>query len=189
MQGQALAEPMQYAQADYGMAAKGSAEAGGYGIQGGRLLRCPSGSNPNCTSTSSLTPENYAAAWISPLPTAQEGAIEIVDVVKRVIPEAVITESVALDNGEYYLRYKTPGPFGTDIFEFLLRAEGVERNWEGDDEGGLLVTYRSIGNAKYLYPLQTPILDRNAQPKRMAAIRKELGWRLVGCELIECYSE
>eukprot|EP00959_Pyramimonas_sp_CCMP1952_P124847 2609926-Pyramimonas_sp.AAC.1 len=35
----------------------------------------------------------------------------------------------------------------------------------------------------------TPIGDRNAQPKRMTTLRKELGWRLVGCELIECYSE
>jgi len=187
LQGQALAEIPEFATADYGMAARGSAAAGGFGIQGGRLLPCPSGTNPNCTSTSSLTPGNYASAWMSPLPTAQEGAIEIVDVLKRVLPEATLKESAALPNGEYYLRYVTPGPFGTDIFEFLFRNEGVERNWEGDSEGGLLVTYRSIGNAKYLFPLQTPISDFNAQQKRLAAVRAELGWRLVGCELLECY--
>jgi hypothetical protein len=33
---------------------------------------------------------------------------------------------------------------------FLVRAEGVNgRNWQGDEGGGLLVTYRSIGNVKY----------------------------------------
>jgi hypothetical protein len=40
---------------------------------------------------------------------------------------------------------------------------------------------------RYLYPLQTPISDRGAQRKRMDGVRAALGWRLVGCELIECY--
>lgn len=39
-----------------------------------------------------------------------------------------------------------------------MRAEGVNgRNWEGDEGGGLLVTYRSIGNVKYRPP---PALSR-----------------------------
>jgi hypothetical protein len=40
---------------------------------------------------------------------------------------------------------------------------------------------------RYLYPLQTPISDRGAQRKRMDSVRAALSWRLVGCELIECY--
>jgi len=184
MNSHALAESV-----DFGMAAKGSAEYYGFGIQRGRLLPCPSGTNPNCVSTSSKTPDQYGAAWTAPFVSSQEAAVEIAAIAKSALPpESQIKESTQLDNGEYYLRYSTPGKFGTDYFEFLIRAEGVgNRNWSGDDDGGLLVTYRSIGNVQYLYPFQTPISDGFAQRKRMETIRQALGWKQVGCELVECY--
>ncbi len=49
-------------------------------------------------------------------------------------------------------------------------------------------TYHTCtGSVKYLWPLTLPITDGGAQKKRLDAIRRQLDWRLVGCELIECY--
>jgi hypothetical protein len=33
----------------------------------------------------------------------------------------------------------------------------------------------------------TPVSDGGLQKSRLTAIREQLAWRLVGCELIECY--
>lgn len=64
-----------------------------------------------------------------------------------------------------------------------------DRKWEGDT-GGLLVTYRSCaGTVKYLYPFLTPISDGGLQSKRLQRLREELGYRLVGCELVECFPQ
>eukprot|EP00238_Polyblepharides_amylifera_P014112 CAMPEP_0196579848 /NCGR_PEP_ID=MMETSP1081-20130531/25193_1 /TAXON_ID=36882 /ORGANISM="Pyramimonas amylifera, Strain CCMP720" /LENGTH=159 /DNA_ID=CAMNT_0041899551 /DNA_START=319 /DNA_END=795 /DNA_ORIENTATION=+ len=159
------------------MLEKGSAEAGGFGIQRGRLRQCPA--DNNCVSTSSTNPEQYAAAWIAlGINSSQDAAVELTAAVRQVIPGASLKETTKLDNGEYYLRYITPGPYGTDIFEFLIRSEGLgDRNWEGDLESdGLLVTYRSIGNTKYVYPFLTPVSDFKAQSKRMQLVRETLGW-------------
>jgi hypothetical protein len=43
------------------------------------------------------------------------------------------------------------------------------------------------GSVKYVWPLQTAVSDLGTQRKRVEAIRKELGWRLVGCDLLECF--
>ena len=47
-------------------------------------------------------------------------------------------------------------------------------------------TWRA-GNVKYLYPFQTPISDFGAQRKRVEAIRQNLGWRKLGCDVKECF--
>ena len=71
--------------------------------------------------------------------------------------------------------------------EFLVRPDDLSRNWEGDTPG-LLVFYRSIaGSVKYIYPIQQPLSDFGEQKKRMQQVRNELGWKLSGCELIECF--
>lgn len=44
------------------------------------------------------------------------------------------------------------------------------------------------GSVKYIWPLQTAVSDCGAQRRRLDAIRKELGWRVIGCNYIECYS-
>ena len=63
----------------------------------------------------------------------------------------------------------------------------MDRNWAGDTEGRL-VTYRAIaGDVKYIWPLSTPISDGDTQRKRVNRLRKSLQWKLIGCELIECY--
>ncbi len=38
-----------------------------------------------------------------------------------------------------------------------------------------------------VYPFMTPVSDGGLQKSRLTAIREQLAWRLVGCELIECY--
>lgn len=63
------------------------------------------------------------------------------------------------------------------------------RNWQGDS-AGVLVTYRSqSGGVKYIWPIQQPLSDFGAQRKRLQQLRTQLGWRLIGCELIECYAD
>lgn len=42
---------------------------------------------------------------------------------------------------------------------------------------------------KYIWPLTQPVTDLDTQKKRMQQIRQTLGWPLIGCELIECYSD
>ena len=52
------------------------------------------------------------------------------------------------------------------------------------------MTYRSCaGTVQYVYPFLTPVSDGGLQRKRMAALRESLGWRRVGCELLECYND
>jgi hypothetical protein len=66
------------------------------------------------------------------------------------------------------------GQFGRDLIEFLIKKD--------------VVTYRSIAEKViFVYPFTTPVSDLDAQRKRMEQLRQEIGWRLVGCELIECY--
>jgi|APGre2960657444_1045066.scaffolds.fasta_scaffold00254_4 hypothetical protein len=35
----------------------------------------------------------------------------------------------------------------------------------------------------------TPVTDGGLQKKRLDSIRERLAWNLVGCELVECYSQ
>lgn len=42
---------------------------------------------------------------------------------------------------------------------------------------------------KYIWPIQQPITDFGAQRERLKALRQQLGWRLLGCDLLECYEE
>lgn len=39
----------------------------------------------------------------------------------------------------------------------------------------------------YVYPFTTPVGDFGVQKARLARLRAELKWRILGCELIECY--
>jgi hypothetical protein len=45
----------------------------------------------------------------------------------------------------------------------------------------------TAGQVKYIWPIQTPLTDFDAQRKRAAAVREQLRWQLIGCELIECF--
>jgi hypothetical protein len=47
----------------------------------------------------------------------------------------------------------------------------------------------SAGDVRYMWPLTQPISDLDTQKKRMQQLRKDIGWSLIGCELVECYDE
>jgi hypothetical protein len=51
----------------------------------------------------------------------------------------------------------------------------------------LLLWAAPAGQVKYIWPIQTPVTDFDAQRKRVAAVREQLRWQLIGCELIECF--
>lgn len=42
---------------------------------------------------------------------------------------------------------------------------------------------------KYVWPIQQAVTDFGAQRQRLKEVRRRLGWRLLGCDLIECYEE
>ena len=154
---------------------------------GRRLRACVS--TFNCVSTSSRTPEQYTAPWLTSAATPAAAAEDIVAAVRAAVPEAELLTSEAQPSG-HYLRFHAPGKFQLpDELEFLVRPNGVTgRNWEGDDGGGLLVTLRSIaGTVQFVYPFMTPLSDGGLQKTRVARIREQLGAQLVGCELVECY--
>ena len=98
----------------------------------------------------------------------------------------------SLPDGSAYLRYRIPGFFRgePDAIEFLVRPTAAEgRDWEGDAAGGLLVLMRSCaGSAQFVYPFMTPVSDGGLQRRRLQQLREALRWRLVGCELVECYT-
>ena len=110
-----------------------------------RLQACPS--TFNCVSTSSRSSDQYTAPWVAApeLKSAKQAADEVVEAVRVLFPQAELVTSEALPTG-HYVRFRIPGRFSLpDEIEFLVRNEGVgDRNFSGDDAGGLLVTLRSV---------------------------------------------
>mmetsp|Transcript_7815 Transcript_7815/g.26156 ORF Transcript_7815/g.26156 Transcript_7815/m.26156 type:complete len:237 (-) Transcript_7815:335-1045(-) len=162
------------------------------GLNKGRLYPCPGAVNPNCLSTSSTTPDQYAPAWAGPGGADEkEVALVISETVLATVAGATQIKAESLGGDGEYLLFSVPGAFGDsrDALEFLVRPYGVDgRNFAGDEGGGRLITYRSIaGQVNYIWPIQQPITDGDLQRKRTRELRKALQFRLVGCELIECY--
>eukprot|EP00884_Botryococcus_braunii_P008593 jgi/Botrbrau1/17735/Bobra.0166s0153.3 len=157
-----------------------------YGLAGGSIRQCDGRVNPNCVSTRSLD-QMYGPAIRSTLPSATASADALETAVLAVCPESDLVSSESLEEGEYRA-FTVKSLFGLDRLEFFIRNKSAnDRYWEGDSEGPI-VTYRSMaGSVKYVWPLQTPVSDMGTQKKRIEAIRRQLGWPLIGCELIECY--
>ncbi|GAQ79288.1 hypothetical protein KFL_000270480 [Klebsormidium nitens] len=145
------------------------------GLLKGRLRACPSDYNPNCVSSASNN-ASYMSPW--ELPERLQGqsskaAQAIETAVLATQKNATILKSEPIDDKHYVLA-EVDGRFGRDLIEFLVKRD--------------VVTYRSIAEKViFVYPFTTPISDLDAQRKRMEQLRQEIGWRLVGCELIECY--
>ncbi|KAK9833977.1 hypothetical protein WJX81_000385 [Elliptochloris bilobata] len=156
----------------------------------GRIRPCLGGVNPNCTSTSSLN-DLYGPAWRSSESTA-EATLQVLDgAVASVCPKAeLIAEKAVAGVAQraLYRAYAVPSLFGRDTLEFLVRESGAaDRRWRGDSEGPIVTCRSMAGSVKYVW-LQTAVLDGGAQLRRLDAIRNELGWRVIGCKYIECYS-
>ena len=149
--------------------------------------------NPNCVSTSS-TNNSYQSPWRTPESTSIEEACELIQetMTKLSNSEAMLVEVTTVNEEDperrgKYMLFQTPGRFGMDKVEFIIRPTNDYRDWEGDTPG-LSVFYRSMaGGVKYIYPIQQPLSDFGEQLKRMKSVRADLGWKLTGCELIECY--
>ena len=162
-------------------------------IRDGKVRGCPT-VNPNCVSTSSLNPRTYASPWTTPADVKDLSEAKAVLVDLMLSPSGfgckLLEEQSSDPPGQWeYVRLSTPsGRFGEDQMEFVLTRKTLDRNWQGDSQLGLLVFFRSMtSEIRYIYPIQQPVSDFGAQEKRLKRIRDELGWRLVGCELIECY--
>ena len=126
-----------------------------------RLQTCPS--TFNCVSTSSRSSDQYTAPWAAApaLKTAKEAADEIVEAVRVLFPQAELQVSEAQPSG-HYVRFHVPGRFSLpDELEFLVRNEGVSgRDFSGDEDGGLLVTLRSVaGTVQCALPLHADAVE------------------------------
>lgn len=138
--------------------------------------------NPNCVGTNSRNPENYAPVWQAPaaLSSAALAADRLATVASTSLPNAAYQAREDAESSAY-LRFECDGPWARDVVEFVIRDPE-------EDGQGPIVAYRSInGVVKYQYPLQTARRDGGAQRARMDALRDALGWKLRGCDLIECY--
>ncbi|BDA41940.1 probable thylakoid lumenal 17.9 kDa protein, chloroplastic [Coccomyxa sp. Obi] len=161
-----------------------------YGLRNGTIRPCPGGVNPNCVSTASLN-DLYSPVWRSSGTDVSTSAQALESAVMAVCPEAKLVASQRLANGQF-LAFTVPSYFGRDVLEFLLKDDRPAE-LTNDPSGttsteGPIVLYRSMaGSVKYIWPLQTAVSDLGTQRKRVESIRKALGWRLVGCDLLECY--
>ncbi|WIA19830.1 hypothetical protein OEZ85_005738 [Tetradesmus obliquus] len=153
----------------------------------GSIRGCPSNVNPNCISTGSIN-DAYSPAWRSGEPSPSQAAEVLEDVVLSKLEGVRLLRSLSLQSGAEYRAFGVQSLFGEDVMEFVIKPESVQdRKWQGDAPGPL-VTYRSMaGSVKYVWPIQQPLGDFDAQRKRLKLVRDELGWQIIGCELLECY--
>lgn len=113
------------------------------GVVSGHLRSCPS--TFNCVSTAARSSDQYAGPWLATEKTPAAAAASATVAVTSLFPLAELVSSEPLASG-HYLRFHVPGKYEVpDELEFLIRPTGVSgRNWEGDEQGGLLTTFRSV---------------------------------------------
>ena len=151
-----------------------------------RLQSCPS--TFNCVSTSSRSSDQYTAPWVAgpELKSAKAAADEIVEAVRILFPQAEQITAEEQPSG-HYIRFHIAGRFSLpDEVEFLVRNEGVgDRNFSGDDGGGLLVTLRSVaGTVQCAFPcaflsFALPDVPRGAPRRRIPFYDAHFRWRLA----------
>lgn len=160
-----------------------------YGLEMGRIRRCDAGAQPNCVSTSNgARPQLY----LPPFLARGENAVEAMDALEAALramypgekDAVVLVDEQAVDadmNAKrgLYRRWAVPSALvNTDYVEVYINEE-------------LIVFYRSQGSAtKYIWPIQQPVSDLDAQKKRMIRLlREELRWKLIGgsCDVVECF--
>eukprot|EP00899_Mesostigma_viride_P023427 jgi/Mesvir1/4269/Mv22229-RA.1 len=152
-----------------------------------RIQQCPLG-QPNCVSTSSLT-DTYGSPWEAPngLSVSQVAKDLTAAVLAQDPTSGRLVASEELPNGGQYLLFELAGRFGLDNLEFLIKRE---ESWNPADGLQTVVLYRSLArDIKYVYPFQTPVSDLGVQKARLGKIKSSLGWRVTGCELLECYED
>eukprot|EP00898_Chlorokybus_atmophyticus_P007519 jgi/Chlat1/7769/Chrsp66S07241 len=149
------------------------------GTRDGRLRPCPSAANPNCISTSS-TDASYAPPWETPSLTTEEAVVAIKQAVFATCKNATFTSTQSSEAGTY-LQFKVDGRYGPDAIEFLIKDDPQQRTQH-------TVLFRSLATKViFVYPFQTAISDFGEQKKRLTKLRQQLDWRLLGCDVIECF--
>jgi len=148
----------------------------------GGIRRCPGNVNPNCLSTASNT-QAYSPAWQAPEQEPERVVQVVEEAVKTIDPQAYLIDSQILPDGSQYRRFSVAGLWGQDVLEFVVMPDITK----GSRAGALVVQRSMAGSVKYVWPIQQPVSDLDTQKKRLTRIREELGYRLVGCDLIECY--
>lgn len=89
--------------------------------------------------------------------------------------EYKILASETLDNKSIYRRYKVSSNFGGDVIEVLVQPPTTDSN------GHATMFYKSqASEVKYVWPIQQPIGDLDAQRKRMVKLKENLGWTMYG---------
>ena len=149
-----------------------------------RIRKCDAGAQPNCVSTSSTT-RLYAPPFLAVTETSANDAMNDLDVALKDITgeQSELIDSKELDSGALYRRYQVPSALAeVDYVEVLIMDDA--------SLGHPVVFYRSQGSkVKYVWPIQQPVSDLDAQKKRMGTLRQRLGWQLLvgSCDLLECY--
>jgi hypothetical protein len=157
-----------------------------YGLEMGRIRRCDAGAQPNCVSTSNgARPQLYMPPFLARGANARAAMDELELALRGMYPgekDVVLVDERVVDDaskGGLYRRWAVPSALVTrDYVEVYIN----------DD---LEVFYRSQGSAtKYVWPIQQPVSDLDAQKKRMTRLlREELRWKLIGgsCDVVECF--
>eukprot|EP00890_Picochlorum_soloecismus_P004929 jgi/Picsp_1/5437/NSC_02796-R1_protein len=156
-----------------------------YGLteDGRRIRKCEGAAQPNCISTSSTT-----NLYSPPFETNTKSALESIQDFEVALGnvtsgEYKILASETLDNKSIYRRYKVSSTFGGDVIEVLVQPPPTHGNENAT------TFYRSqASEVKYVWPIQQPIGDFDAQRKRMIKVKENLGWRAYGdCDVVERY--
>lgn len=63
-----------------------------------------------------------------------------------------------------------------------------------DDDPPFLLLLRvspcsMAAEVRWVWPIQQAVTDFGAQRQRLKEVRQRLGWRILGCDLIECFEE
>jgi hypothetical protein len=149
-----------------------------------RIRKCDAGAQPNCVSTSSTT-RLYAPPFLAVTAASAKDAMNDLDVALKDVTgeQSELIDSKELDSGALYRRYQVPSSLAeVDYVEILIMDD--------PSLGHPTVFYRSQGSqVKYVWPIQQPVGDLDAQKKRMGTLRQRLGWQLLvgNCDLLECY--
>lgn len=146
-----------------------------------RIRKCDAGAQPNCVSTSSGTTRLYASPFLAENAATPQAAMDDFDQALKTMynsSKVELIESSSVEGNGLYRRYAVPSALVDKDYVEILIHENKE------------VFYRSQGSStKYIWPIQQPVSDLDAQRKRMAMLRETLGWKLLvgSCSVLECY--
>ncbi|EFN54012.1 hypothetical protein CHLNCDRAFT_136040 [Chlorella variabilis] len=135
--------------------------------------------------STSSTNATYMPAWEAPQGSPADAMRDFEAALAQVAPSMRLVDAASGPAREYR-RYAVDDPlFDHDDIEVLISVQRPP--YEADPP---LVTFRSMAaQVKYVWPIQQAITDFGAQRQRLKEVRSRLGWRILGCDLLECFEE